>query len=126
MRHVEAWRYVESVLPAEARNARATGVDGWTESLKDLEWANLHHFQSTHQEGGNSNDVAVDGLNAVTVVSQRVDRKHGSGYAKRTEAYRVQLQKSDVACAMGIANLTGAYSGSGVMPGSPVEAVGCL
>jgi 4-hydroxybutyryl-CoA dehydratase/vinylacetyl-CoA-Delta-isomerase len=51
--------------------------------------------------------VAKDGLNALTVVSQRVDRKHGTNYAQRVEAYRKHLQKNDVAFAMGMTDVKG-------------------
>lgn len=51
--------------------------------------------------------VAKDGLNALTVVSQRVDRKHGTNYAERVEAYRKHLQENDVAFAMGMTDVKG-------------------
>ena len=51
--------------------------------------------------------VAKDGLNALTVVSQRVDRKHGTHYAERVEAYRKHLQKNDIAFAMGMTDVKG-------------------
>jgi len=44
--------------------------------------------------------VAKDGLNAVTVVSQRIDKKYGTHYAENVEAYRKHLQKNDLAFAM--------------------------
>jgi 4-hydroxybutyryl-CoA dehydratase / vinylacetyl-CoA-Delta-isomerase len=51
--------------------------------------------------------VAKDGLNALTVVSQRVDRKHGTQYAKRVEAFRKHLQKNDSAFAMAMTDVKG-------------------
>lgn len=51
--------------------------------------------------------VAKDGLNALTVVSQRVDRKHGTEYARRVEAYRKHLQKIDGAFAMAMTDVKG-------------------
>jgi 4-hydroxybutyryl-CoA dehydratase/vinylacetyl-CoA-Delta-isomerase len=51
--------------------------------------------------------VAKDGLNALTVVSQRVDRKYGTDYAERVEAYRKHLQKNDLAFAMGMTDVKG-------------------
>jgi 4-hydroxybutyryl-CoA dehydratase/vinylacetyl-CoA-Delta-isomerase len=46
-------------------------------------------------------------LNALTVVSQRVDRRHGTDYAKRVEAYRKHLQKIDGAFAMAMTDVKG-------------------
>ncbi len=51
--------------------------------------------------------VAKDGLNALTVVSQRVDRKHGTDYAERVEAYRQHLQRNDSAFAMAMTDVKG-------------------
>lgn len=51
--------------------------------------------------------VAKDGLNAVTVVSQRIDKKYGTHYAERVEAYRKHLQKNDLAFAMGLTDVKG-------------------
>lgn len=51
--------------------------------------------------------VAKDGLNALTVVSQRVDRKYGTDYAERVEAYRRHLQTNDSAFAMGMTDVKG-------------------
>jgi 4-hydroxybutyryl-CoA dehydratase / vinylacetyl-CoA-Delta-isomerase len=51
--------------------------------------------------------VAKDGLNAVTVVSRRVDRKYGTAYAANVEAYRKYLQKNDLAFAMGLTDVKG-------------------
>jgi len=51
--------------------------------------------------------VAKDGLNAVTVVSQRIDREYGTNYARNVEAYRKYLQKNDLSFAMGLTDVKG-------------------
>ena len=51
--------------------------------------------------------VAKDGLNAVTVVSRRIDKKYGTHYAENVEAYRRHLQKNDLAFAMGLTDCKG-------------------
>lgn len=51
--------------------------------------------------------VAKDGLNAVTVVSRRIDKKYGTQYAKNVEAYRKYLQDNDLAFAMGLTDAKG-------------------
>ena len=51
--------------------------------------------------------VAKDGLNAVTVVSRRIDKKYGTHYAGNVEAYRKHLQKNDLAFAMGLTDVKG-------------------
>ena len=51
--------------------------------------------------------VAKDGLNAVTVVSRRIDKKYGTNYAQNVEAYRKHLQKNDLAFAMGLTDCKG-------------------
>ena len=51
--------------------------------------------------------VAKDGLNAVTVVSRRIDKKYGTHYADNVEAYRRYLQKNDLAFAMGLTDVKG-------------------
>jgi len=51
--------------------------------------------------------VAKDGLNAVTVVSRRVDKKYGTNYAKNVAAYRKYLQKNDLSFAMGLTDVKG-------------------
>ncbi|MCL5734809.1 MAG: hypothetical protein M1274_04340 [Actinobacteria bacterium] len=51
--------------------------------------------------------VAKDGLNAVTVVSRRVDKKYGTNYAANVEAYRTHLQKNDLSFAMGLTDIKG-------------------
>jgi 4-hydroxybutyryl-CoA dehydratase/vinylacetyl-CoA-Delta-isomerase len=51
--------------------------------------------------------VAKDGLNAVTVVSRRIDKKCGTHYAENVEAYRKHLQKNDLSFAMGLTDVKG-------------------
>ncbi|MBN1104781.1 MAG: hypothetical protein JXL84_15285 [Deltaproteobacteria bacterium] len=51
--------------------------------------------------------VAKDGLNAMTVVSRRVDKKYGTHYAANVEAYRKVLQKNDLSFAMGLTDVKG-------------------
>jgi 4-hydroxybutyryl-CoA dehydratase/vinylacetyl-CoA-Delta-isomerase len=51
--------------------------------------------------------VAKDGLNSVTVVSPRIDRKYGTHYAENVEAYRKHLQKNDLSFAMGLTDVKG-------------------
>jgi len=51
--------------------------------------------------------VAKDGLNAVTVVSQRIDKRYGTHYAENVEAYRKYLQKNDLSFAMGLTDVKG-------------------
>ncbi len=51
--------------------------------------------------------VGKDGLNAVTVVSQRVDKKFGTSYAKNVEAYRKYLQTNDLTLALAMTDVKG-------------------
>jgi len=51
--------------------------------------------------------VAKDGLNAVTVVSPRIDKKYGTHYAENVRAYRKHLQKNDLSFAMGLTDVKG-------------------
>jgi 4-hydroxybutyryl-CoA dehydratase/vinylacetyl-CoA-Delta-isomerase len=51
--------------------------------------------------------VAKDGLNAVTVVAPRVDKKYGTDYTANVEAYRKHLQKNDLSFAMGLTDVKG-------------------
>ena len=51
--------------------------------------------------------VAKDGLNAVTVVTPKVDKKYGTSYAANVEAYRKYLQKNDLAFAMALTDVKG-------------------
>ena len=51
--------------------------------------------------------VAKDGLNAVTVVSRRIDKKYGTNYAENVEAYRKHLQRNDLSFAMGLTDIKG-------------------
>jgi 4-hydroxybutyryl-CoA dehydratase/vinylacetyl-CoA-Delta-isomerase len=51
--------------------------------------------------------VAKDGLNALTVVSPRIDKKYGTNYAERVEQYRSYLQKNDLAFALAMTDVKG-------------------
>ncbi len=51
--------------------------------------------------------VAKDGLNALTVISKRVDKKFGTHYADNVEAYRKYLQKNDLSFAMALTDVKG-------------------
>ncbi|MBN1367480.1 MAG: hypothetical protein JW967_06105 [Dehalococcoidales bacterium] len=51
--------------------------------------------------------VGKDGLNAVTVVSQRVDKKYGTSYVKNVEAYRKYLQTNDLSLALAMTDVKG-------------------
>jgi 4-hydroxybutyryl-CoA dehydratase/vinylacetyl-CoA-Delta-isomerase len=51
--------------------------------------------------------VAKDGLNSLTVVTQRIDKRYGTHYAENVEAYRRHLQKNDLAFAMGLTDVKG-------------------
>lgn len=48
-----------------------------------------------------------DGLNALTVVTPRIDKKFGTGYAKRVDDYRKYVQKSDPTVALGMTDVKG-------------------
>jgi 4-hydroxybutyryl-CoA dehydratase/vinylacetyl-CoA-Delta-isomerase len=51
--------------------------------------------------------VGKDGLNAVTVVAQRIDKKYGTNYASNVKEYRKYLQKNDLSLAMGMTDVKG-------------------
>jgi 4-hydroxybutyryl-CoA dehydratase/vinylacetyl-CoA-Delta-isomerase len=51
--------------------------------------------------------VGKDGLNAVTVVAQRVDKKLGTNYTRRVEEYRKYLQRNDLSIALGMTDVKG-------------------
>ena len=51
--------------------------------------------------------VGKDGLNAVTVVAQRIDKKYGTNYAANVENYRKYLQKSDLSLALAMTDVKG-------------------
>lgn len=51
--------------------------------------------------------VGKDGLNAVTVVAPRIDKKYGTNYASNVEAYRKYLQKNDLSLALGMTDVKG-------------------
>ena len=48
-----------------------------------------------------------DGLNALTVVTPRIDKQFGTNYAERVEAYRKYLQKNDPTVALGMTDVKG-------------------
>ncbi|MFH1090419.1 MAG: 4-hydroxyphenylacetate 3-hydroxylase N-terminal domain-containing protein [Pseudomonadota bacterium] len=51
--------------------------------------------------------VAKDGLNALTVVTPRIDKKYGTDYAARVDEYRRYLQKNDLSFAMALTDVKG-------------------
>jgi 4-hydroxybutyryl-CoA dehydratase/vinylacetyl-CoA-Delta-isomerase len=51
--------------------------------------------------------VAKDGLNALTVVAQRVDKRFGTTYAENVAAFRRHLQQTDAAFAMALTDVKG-------------------
>jgi len=51
--------------------------------------------------------VAKDGLNALTVVTPRVDKKYGKNYAENVSAYRRFLQQTDASFAMALTDVKG-------------------
>jgi len=51
--------------------------------------------------------VGKDGMNALTVVTPRIDKKFGTDYAKRFENYRKYLQKTDAAIALCMTDVKG-------------------
>jgi 4-hydroxybutyryl-CoA dehydratase/vinylacetyl-CoA-Delta-isomerase len=51
--------------------------------------------------------TGVDGLNALTVVSKRVDKECGTNYAKNVENYRKYMQKNDLTIALGMTDVKG-------------------
>jgi 4-hydroxybutyryl-CoA dehydratase/vinylacetyl-CoA-Delta-isomerase len=51
--------------------------------------------------------VGKDGLNAVTVVTQRIDKQFGTNYAERIKEYRKYLQKTDSSIALGMTDVKG-------------------
>ena len=51
--------------------------------------------------------VSKDGLNALAVVTKRVDRKTGTDYAERLEGFRKHLQKKDLAVALAMTDVKG-------------------
>ena len=62
--------------------------------------------------------VGKDGLNAVTVVSQRIDKKYGTNYAKNVENYRKYLQKNDLSLALAMTDVKG---NRGLRPSQQVQ-----
>ena len=51
--------------------------------------------------------VGKDGLNALTVVTPRIDKQFGTNYAERVEEYRKYLQKTDPTVALGMTDVKG-------------------
>ncbi|HJX03896.1 MAG TPA: 4-hydroxyphenylacetate 3-hydroxylase N-terminal domain-containing protein [Dehalococcoidia bacterium] len=51
--------------------------------------------------------VGKDGLNAVTVVSQRIDKKYGTSYARNVDNFRRHLQKNDLTLALAMTDVKG-------------------
>lgn len=51
--------------------------------------------------------VGIDALNALTVVTPRIDKQFGSKYARRVHAYRNYLQKNDFTVAGAITDVKG-------------------
>lgn len=51
--------------------------------------------------------TGVDGLNALTVVSKRVDKECGTDYSKNVENYRKYMQKNDLTIALAMTDAKG-------------------
>jgi 4-hydroxybutyryl-CoA dehydratase / vinylacetyl-CoA-Delta-isomerase len=51
--------------------------------------------------------TGIDGLNAVTVVSGRVDKAFSKGYSERVAAFRKYLQKNDLTLALAMTDVKG-------------------
>ena len=51
--------------------------------------------------------VSKDGLNALTVVTKRVDTKMGTSYAERLEGFRRHLQQEDLSVALAMTDVKG-------------------
>jgi 4-hydroxybutyryl-CoA dehydratase / vinylacetyl-CoA-Delta-isomerase len=51
--------------------------------------------------------TGIDGLNAVTVVSRRVDKAFGTNYSERVAAFRKYLQKNDSTLALAMTDVKG-------------------
>lgn len=51
--------------------------------------------------------TGIDGLNALTVISERVDKKCGTNYSKNVKSYRSYLQKNDLAIALAMTDAKG-------------------
>jgi 4-hydroxybutyryl-CoA dehydratase/vinylacetyl-CoA-Delta-isomerase len=56
---------------------------------------------------GGAKFTGIDGLNAVAVVSRRMDNKLGTSYAERVEQYRGFLQRTDPAIALCMTDVKG-------------------
>lgn len=51
--------------------------------------------------------TGIDGLNAITVVSKRVDKEYGTTYSKNVESFRKHLQKNDLTIALAMTDAKG-------------------
>jgi 4-hydroxybutyryl-CoA dehydratase/vinylacetyl-CoA-Delta-isomerase len=51
--------------------------------------------------------TGIDGLNALTVVSRRVDKECGTNYSENVENYRKYMQKNDLTIALGMTDAKG-------------------
>jgi len=51
--------------------------------------------------------TGIDGLNAITVVTQRVDKAFGTNYSERVAAFRKYLQKNDLTLALAMTDTKG-------------------
>lgn len=51
--------------------------------------------------------TGIDGLNAVTVVAKRLDKKYETTYSKNVESYRKYLQKNDLTIALAMTDAKG-------------------
>jgi 4-hydroxybutyryl-CoA dehydratase/vinylacetyl-CoA-Delta-isomerase len=56
---------------------------------------------------GGTKFTGIDGLNAITSVSRRMDRELGTSYGPRVEAYRQHLKKIDAAVAVAVTDVKG-------------------
>ena len=51
--------------------------------------------------------TGIDGMNAVTVVSKKVDKECGTNYSKNIEAYRKYMQKNDLTLSLAMTDAKG-------------------
>jgi len=51
--------------------------------------------------------TGIDGMNAVTVVSKKVDKECGTSYSKNIEAYRKYMQKNDLTLSLAMTDAKG-------------------
>lgn len=52
-------------------------------------------------------EVGTDGMNALEIVTRKIDEKHGTEYYERQKAYRVHCQKNDLAVALAMSDAKG-------------------